>query len=218
MRTHIWKALRARSKAIHNALNKYNTLAREMQPPAPILDWKNIVNYGFIAEFDLLKHHHSHFDITLLPWVPPANREVANKFHKIRRAKEEIIRLNVEICRLRTSIADEELYWEACAQSLVSAQPNLAAELRFAFRSRRRINEKHLERLRDIEELPDYSGSYCRGTRIGSTHLPIVEPRGIVRRHSPEPGNDTADEVQGNDEDGINDIFNRWETFMESSL
>lgn len=97
MRPHIWKALHACSKAIQTALHKYNMLAKEMNPPAPTLEWKAIVDYGFVAEFDLLKHQHSHFNVMKVHWVSPANREIANKFHKIRHAREEIVRLNVEI-------------------------------------------------------------------------------------------------------------------------
>jgi len=54
MRTSIWKALKRRGKAIRTALDKYNKLAMQMNPPAPILDWKNIVNYTFVSEFKIL--------------------------------------------------------------------------------------------------------------------------------------------------------------------
>lgn len=172
MRTHIWKALRARSKAIQNALQKYNTLAKEMSPPAPTLEWKTIVDYGFVAEFDLLKHQHSHFNIATVLWALPANREVANKFHKIRRAREEIVRLNVEIRRLRTSIDDEELWYKARIGERTSTDPHLAAQLQADLGSRRRVNQRHLQRIFDIEQLPGYTGSYSRGTREGAEPSP----------------------------------------------
>ncbi|KZT26423.1 hypothetical protein NEOLEDRAFT_1198259 [Neolentinus lepideus HHB14362 ss-1] len=91
MRMSIGKALKARGKAIWTALKKYNTLASSMNPPAPILQWKDLVSYSFVAEFDLLKHSYSMRDVTSSPWTVPANREVMSKYFKILRAKEEVL-------------------------------------------------------------------------------------------------------------------------------
>ncbi|KAJ7819280.1 hypothetical protein B0H14DRAFT_2372704, partial [Mycena olivaceomarginata] len=51
---HITKALQARSKAIRNVIERYNRVALSMEPPMPSLDWDQVVNYGFLGNFDLL--------------------------------------------------------------------------------------------------------------------------------------------------------------------
>ncbi|KAJ7846839.1 hypothetical protein B0H14DRAFT_3086242 [Mycena olivaceomarginata] len=43
MRSHIAKALQARSKAIRNAIECYNKVALSMEPPMPTLDWDQIL-------------------------------------------------------------------------------------------------------------------------------------------------------------------------------
>ena len=73
MRMSIWKALKWRGAAICTAIDKYNKLATQMRPPALTLDWKNIVNYTFISEFEILRHTYSHADIASCPWIAPAN-------------------------------------------------------------------------------------------------------------------------------------------------
>lgn len=58
LRTHIARALQSRSQAIKTALEKYNSLALALNPPAPRLSWEQVVNYGFLSEFDLLRNMH----------------------------------------------------------------------------------------------------------------------------------------------------------------
>ncbi|KAG2046780.1 hypothetical protein BDR06DRAFT_977221 [Suillus hirtellus] len=48
------KALQHRLDAIHNAINCYNTQATALNPPCSKISWKNITDYGFIAEFNIL--------------------------------------------------------------------------------------------------------------------------------------------------------------------
>lgn len=106
LRESIWRALKTRGKAIRTALKKYNTIAQLMEPPAPILEWKQLMDYVFVSEFELLKHRHSHTNITREPWAEPGNREMTTKFYKLRGARVEIVCCKVEARRLATSIHD----------------------------------------------------------------------------------------------------------------
>lgn len=54
MRKHIGKALKARSQAIRIALTQYNIAAKALIPPRPALQWERVVEYAFLADFDLL--------------------------------------------------------------------------------------------------------------------------------------------------------------------
>ncbi|KAG1793275.1 uncharacterized protein HD556DRAFT_1443706 [Suillus plorans] len=54
LRQQIGKALQRRSDAIRNAINKYNLQAAALDPTWPQLSWKDIADYSFLGEFDLL--------------------------------------------------------------------------------------------------------------------------------------------------------------------
>ena len=91
----IGKLLKTRADAIQSALKWYNEAAALMVPPWPLLSWESVVTAVNLAEFDLLKNMQQ--DIWKLEWAQPVNREGMVMYFKIKRAKEEIICLNVEI-------------------------------------------------------------------------------------------------------------------------
>ncbi|KAF7976738.1 hypothetical protein HWV62_5710 [Athelia sp. TMB] len=169
LRDSIWRALKVRSKAIQSALDRYNAVAPLMQPPAPILDWKQILDYTFISEFELLKYSRSHQDITIQAWSRPIYREAVAKYYKLRAAHEEITRVNVEARRLRTAIHDEHLHYEDCITELGPSDPQLAAELRSRYATRRRVNALHGRKLDMLESLAGFTGIRGVGTRRGGS-------------------------------------------------
>ncbi|KAG0700154.1 hypothetical protein DFH29DRAFT_876763 [Suillus ampliporus] len=105
---HIAKALQTHSVAIRSALNTYNAIASGMLPPRQTLKWEEVVDYAFLADFDLLCEAHA--DVSQAPWSSPAARSAMDLCFKMCRAWEEISHLNVEICRLVTCIQDEDAY------------------------------------------------------------------------------------------------------------
>jgi hypothetical protein len=96
-------------------------------PPHPSLSWKEIVDYSFIGEFDTLQH--SRADICDQPWTHTAHHEATVKFFKLCCAHEEIMRLGIEMRRLRVSIHDEAIHYEQVISQLSSSDPPLAAKL-----------------------------------------------------------------------------------------
>ncbi|KIY53196.1 hypothetical protein FISHEDRAFT_11910, partial [Fistulina hepatica ATCC 64428] len=104
LREKIRKALQARSEAIRKALERYNTAAKSLAPPRPTLTWTTVIEQVQLGELALLQH--SRHDIRTLPWTQPLNREAARLYFKIKRAREEIIRRNVEIQRQVTFMLD----------------------------------------------------------------------------------------------------------------
>lgn len=168
LRVHIGKAIKAWSKAITSALNEYNDLAPLMTPPAPCLEWNDIVHYGLLSEFELLKHSHLQQDILCKPWTVPGNREVAAKYFKLKRAYEELQRLNVEIHRLRTFIYDEDTFLAAHIECLGFVDSMLAREVEELRMQRHHINSVHIAQLDTIEAIPGFSGSPGCGNRQGS--------------------------------------------------
>jgi hypothetical protein len=70
MRKHIAKALRARSQAIRTAIDRFNDAALVLDPSRAPLQWDNVIEFGFLAEFDLLRDTRQ--DVPILgprPWV-----------------------------------------------------------------------------------------------------------------------------------------------------
>ena len=86
-------------------------------PPCPQLSWKDIVEYSFLGNFDLLCQSHS--DIHTLDWTKPAHHEAVVKYFKLQHAHEEIQCLDIEICWLCTAIHDEELMVNATIDALL---------------------------------------------------------------------------------------------------
>ncbi|KAG1787787.1 uncharacterized protein HD556DRAFT_1198465, partial [Suillus plorans] len=134
----ISKALQQHSEAIRNAINRYNIQAVALNPPHPKILWKDIADYSFLGEFDLLRHLRT--DIRTNDWAKPAHRKATTKYFKLCRAHKEVTRLNVEIRRLRTAIHTEEIQTTAIIQDLLISDQRLACELQHHWRSRAAIN------------------------------------------------------------------------------
>ncbi|KAG1750458.1 uncharacterized protein EDB91DRAFT_1045863, partial [Suillus paluster] len=77
----ISKALQWRSEAIWKAITRYNVQAVAVNLLCPNISWKDIADYSFLAEFDLL--HHSRADIRSNDWAKPAHREATTKYFKL---------------------------------------------------------------------------------------------------------------------------------------
>lgn len=125
------------------------------------MSWKDIADYSFLGEFDLLRY--SRTDIREADWTKPAYREATTKHFKLLRAREEVSRLNIEIRRLCTFIHDEETDTLKVIEDLQSSNPLLASELQRQWRSRSAINMFHIFRLNQIEAISGFSGVHGIG-------------------------------------------------------
>ncbi|KAG1719409.1 hypothetical protein EDD22DRAFT_791676, partial [Suillus occidentalis] len=156
MRQQISNAITRRSSAIRHALEHYNQLACLQSPPRDILKFSEVASYAWLGEFELLKS--SRQEILTKPWSSKANREVAGKYFKIIRAREEIERLNIEISRLQRWVEDEDAHLLTTATSLEANQPALAHEIHHLYDKRVRMNNVHRARLQAIYALPGFCG------------------------------------------------------------
>ena len=100
-----------------------------MDPPAIQLHKEDVFGYTFIGEFDFLRYSYSRADITQKPWANPANRQIASKYFKILRAREEIQRVNVEVRRLQTWIRDENANLRVAVEQLKENDSELAYDI-----------------------------------------------------------------------------------------
>ncbi|KAF7967190.1 hypothetical protein HWV62_35588, partial [Athelia sp. TMB] len=163
-------ALQSRSSAIRTALDKYNAAARALSPPRRQLKWDKVVEYAFLADFDLLRDTRQ--DISTRPWVTPAGRLAMDHHFKILRACEEILRLNVEIRRVATYLVDEDRYLRTCETQ------------------RGRFNARHVQRLHAITELPGFTGTITPGVSLltsagESASKPNLQPPMVVDNFEP---------------------------------
>ncbi|KAG2159586.1 uncharacterized protein EDB93DRAFT_1067611, partial [Suillus bovinus] len=146
------------SDAIWNTIKCYNTQAAALVPPRPKLAWKDIVEYSFLGEFDLLCH--SHTDIRDADWTTPVHHEATVKYFKLQCAREEVQHLNIEVGCLRTAIHDKEIKTNATIDQLVVTNPPLAVELRRRWQTHATINAVHLYWLNQVELQPAFSGRH----------------------------------------------------------
>ncbi|KAJ7815583.1 hypothetical protein B0H14DRAFT_3476097 [Mycena olivaceomarginata] len=208
LRKHIAKALQVRSKAVRTALEHYNAAASAMTPPKVLLSWDEVVGYAFLAEFDLLREGRE--DIRTEPWALPAGRAAMDQHFKICRADEEIVRLNIEIPRLVTFMADEEdflVHHEVRLQH--EGRGGLALQVAWYRMERARFNGIHLDRLAKLSKEDGFTASISRGISLSRERC--VPPRNAsdmgdapeerARSSAPSAGNDDDDEEGEGDGD-----------------
>ncbi|KAI0676054.1 hypothetical protein C8Q78DRAFT_1074995 [Trametes maxima] len=136
VRTHIAKNLQRRSKAIRTAIRTYNKAALALDPPRPTLDWSKITHYAFIEEFELLRDTRN--SLAGKRWAEASVRETMKLHGKISHAHEEIRRCNIEVCRVHTSIIDEDHVLDETVARYMNADDPLAGALA-DFRLRRTL-------------------------------------------------------------------------------
>ncbi|KAG2742983.1 hypothetical protein P692DRAFT_20850760 [Suillus brevipes Sb2] len=189
LRKHIAKALQTRSSTIRSALDRYNAAALSLTPPRRTLKWDEVIEYAFLADFDLLCDARQ--DISQHPWATPAARQATDLYFKMCRAKEEVLRLNNEIRRLVTYIHDEEHYLKDS-------------------------NTHLLQRVADIARLQGFSGSInigestkkSLGDSASVPHAQIPDELNVLQdfMESPSFTSDSADmqdELEDEEDDAV---------------
>ncbi|KAJ6547650.1 hypothetical protein B0H19DRAFT_1212174 [Mycena capillaripes] len=210
LRQHIAKALQARSKAIKAAIIRYNEAAEEMDPPMPTLDWEEVVEFAFLADFDLLRDARQ--DIRQEPWASPAGRTAMDQHFKLLRADEEIQRLNVEIRRLVTYMRDEQEFLAREEGRLREEGDNaIAHQVGLLRMERGRFTSVHMSRLGKLSKVPGFSGDIVPGVSLSrERHTPVardVEMRApsplarAVESGPPAQNDNDNDNEEGHDDD-----------------
>ncbi|KAJ7330903.1 hypothetical protein DFH08DRAFT_916509 [Mycena albidolilacea] len=154
MRRHIAKSLQARSKAVKNAIDRYNDAALALDPPMVSLTWEQVVEYTFLADFDILRDTRD----------------------ELCRAREEIQRLNIEIRRVVTWIRDENRFLLDQEESLRSEEGKspedaetdrlLAVQVKLYRERRGRFDRTHIQRFQKLAHLNGFTGTIRSGTAV----------------------------------------------------
>jgi hypothetical protein len=143
-RKHIAKALSARSQAIQSALVSYNEAAASLVTPARKLLWSEVVEYAFLADFDLLRNPEELAEVQ--PWAVPASRKIMDAHFRIERAHEEILQLNIEIRRVVTKIRDGCVFLLAKEAEVRQTDPGFTFMIGLHRKERGCFDEVHMKR------------------------------------------------------------------------
>lgn len=200
-----------RCKTIRKAVVAYNTAAAALNPPRPPLDWSVVSNYGFVEEFALLQDTHN--DIRERQWAKPNVRATLKLRNRVARAKEELIRLNIESRRLHTAILDEDtLFTNALAA--VASNPALHGALSDFATRRRNVNDHLLDRIEEIYNLDGFTGQREPGEAVRNMNTDAgfsltVEPLlNVEERERSRPDLGSGDEGDSGDEDNARERDN----------
>lgn len=184
-----------------------------MYPPRQTLKWEDVVEYAFLADFDLLRD--TRMDVSQQPWSSATARRAMDLYFKMCRAREEIERLDIEVRRLVTYIRDEERYLRECEDQLKDTSAALAHQIAIHRNTRGRFNSRHLKRLYDISKLPGFSGTITPGVSadtspgesasVANAQIPtrmLVDPLPVDPTASPLDldTHDDLDDEEGEDE------------------
>lgn len=204
--------MKTRSEAIKTALRQYNEAAARLIPPRPQLSWSNVLNAATVADFDLLRDTRT--DIRLLPWTEPSRRDAIKYYFGIKRAKEEIVRLNVEITRLLTFMFDSHVDYYRAIQVKVVQDPSLGHCLSMEWQYLNRIHEKIVQKLVQTSKLMGFTGTLSIGSRIGRdtrlrTNIPnptwfvLLEDARLCDRKIMQDTDSLGQEAGSDDEDEV---------------
>lgn len=172
-----------RCKAIRKAVEKYNAAALALDPPKPTLDWAKVSHYSFIEEFNILNDTSG--DIVHKDWASPVGRATLKQWRRILRAKEEVLRCNLEARRQHTSIRDEELLFDAVLDDFKKrSDPWYGALLEYCQR-RRSVNAYIMVWLQRMYSLKGFSGDRNPGRRTGgfADHPVVVASTKAAEHH-----------------------------------
>ncbi|KAJ7362727.1 hypothetical protein DFH08DRAFT_799747 [Mycena albidolilacea] len=168
--------------------------------------WEQIVDYAFLADFDLLREVRE--DIRSEPWAQPAECLAMDQHHKLLRADEEIARLNLEIPCHITYMVDEERFL-IHHEGWLQAEGNWALEhqVRVQRVDRSRLNSVHMERLTKLSKEEGFMASLSPGVSIAKEHqVPEAIPSGSEDVEMQEPPQYAGDEGDDEDTDADADV------------
>ncbi|CCO35543.1 hypothetical protein BN14_09661 [Rhizoctonia solani AG-1 IB] len=168
LRQHILKAVYVQSKAVRVALDRYNKLASQLVPPARTISWDSITNAKVLDDFDILRG--SRWGIEEEEWSKPENRRCAEQARQLKRAEEEIQRLNVEVQRVWTLIVDEARSLPQAVSKIASQDSGLGWAARRYVDRRLKANQLVSAQLKKLEMMRSFSGNRNIGVRVGNTN------------------------------------------------
>ncbi|KAI6033764.1 hypothetical protein BKA83DRAFT_4486842 [Pisolithus microcarpus] len=214
---HIAKALKACTVVICTALDCFSTTTHACSPPYPQLTFEEVVEYTFLADFDLLCNATCE-DISQCPWASPAAHAAMDQYFKVCHAEEEIKCLNVKICCIITYLCDKDHCMRACIAKLQVSHPPLTHQVQLYHNIQAKFTNHHFCLLIEIICLPRFTGTTLLGesTKMSPgdsvSHPKIIIPSALSivtdptsPLTTPESGDGDVDDEFDTDEDEYGD-------------
>ncbi|KAF5324337.1 hypothetical protein D9619_011313 [Psilocybe cf. subviscida] len=145
-----------------------------MTPPRQSLSWEEVVDYAFLANFDLLCDTRQ--DVQKKPWATPAARTTMDKYLKCIRASEEIERLNVEVRRFATFLYDEDVFLRKKENQLLYTSRPPARAVYQCRMEHACFNHHHSITLKKIYKLSGFTGQKGIGKQAKETSTTVHSP------------------------------------------
>ncbi|KAF8518165.1 hypothetical protein BU17DRAFT_91300 [Hysterangium stoloniferum] len=167
--------------AIRKSLDQYNTAASTITPPRPHLSWNDVVEYAFLANFNLLRD-----------------------------SLQDIQHLNIEIHHVVTYIQDENSFLQVKEVEVRKINPALAHQVAKYRLERGCFNEQHMHQFKKLASLPEFTGSIKPGFsmdfyRAIEVPIDVDEPPGDDWHCNNDSGGDddwnNSDEGEDDQED-----------------
>ena len=156
--------------AIRAVVGRYNVAAAALSPSRRELCWDEVVEYAFLAGFDLLCDAQQ--DIRSQPWATPAAHQAMDGYFKLLRAEEEIVQLNVEICQFLTFMHDKDAELSSKKMEVGLTDPALAYQIQVQHSHITRFTPHHLKNIHDIGQLLGFSGNLSCGVHLAEPSHP----------------------------------------------
>ncbi|KAF8575936.1 hypothetical protein K439DRAFT_1298191, partial [Ramaria rubella] len=131
-----------------------NSVAATLKPPRAQLDVQTVLDYVYLAQFDLLCE--SWHLLPELPWAQPAEREATTAYFKLARSREEVERVNIEVTQLCTYMDDEEEYLLRHVERLQVSDPEIGHEILQHLQWLMDVNHIHRQRIHRLVNLSGF--------------------------------------------------------------
>lgn len=199
MRDHIAKGLKRRSVTVEAAVKRYNDAAKKLNPPRPRINFKQVLDIAAVGEFDLLRQNRQ--DIYDKPWSRPAEREAMSMFFKLKRSREEIRRLNIELHRLSQYMESYDKRISDLLARLVATDISMAHQVQKRHILRSSADRIHRSRIQQIENLSGFTGKHYISASTQSSCMPsIIDVNSGIEEDTNAAGHAIDEEVDSEEE------------------
>ncbi|KAG8917714.1 hypothetical protein FRC02_002907 [Tulasnella sp. 418] len=193
LRTQISKHIISWSHAIQAALNEFHAAAKALYKDHVKLQFSEIVQQTFVAEFDLLQD--VRHDICNEPWAKLKNRFLTDQYFQYHQAEEEIKRLNIEITCIHDWIHQEATLHRSTIAQLQLSDPFLAKELEMQYSYQLLIYSSICHHLIQMELLKGFSGKKTSASVQDGSSISGEVDKPVERMDEIEDEVDWVDEV-----------------------
>ncbi|KAG9098692.1 hypothetical protein FS749_003179 [Ceratobasidium sp. UAMH 11750] len=189
-----------RSKALKSAVSKYNKLALKFDLPRRQITTREVMDMANLSDFQLLREHRH--EILSEKWALPEIRQATMHALRVDRAREELVRVQIEARRLQTWMRDDLHHMDETLKRLEVENSLLASALRPRIIYQARVNESIYAYIQRIE-----SSDYFDGKRGPGSQKTDADHTGFTTApHTANIAGDTRSDARDHNDESDDDI------------